>query len=106
MSSEHIEIELEIDSDCEEYDEHDHILPQRKTQPFMTRFEYAKLLTYRAIQISNGEPPLIDVGNMYCPIEVAKKELEECNLPLVIVRTLQDGTKEYWHPHEMEIIDY
>jgi len=60
----------------------------------MTRFEKARLLSARALQLSFGAPPLAkpDVGmNAYL---LASKELAEGVLPLVAMRRFPDGRLE------------
>ncbi|RME78427.1 DNA-directed RNA polymerase subunit K [Candidatus Woesearchaeota archaeon] len=58
----------------------------------LTRFEKARLIGARALQISMGAPYKIDISKedleaiKYNPIEIAKKELEAGVLPLKVVR--------------------
>lgn len=59
----------------------------------MTRFEKARIVGARALQISMGAPILIDIsGGISSPIDIALKELEVGILPMTIRRTLPDGT--------------
>lgn len=59
----------------------------------MTRFEKARIVGARALQISMGAPILIDIsGGISSPIDIALKELEVGVLPMTIRRTLPDGT--------------
>ncbi len=51
-----------------------------------TRFERARLIGARALQISEGAPPLLEV-NETDPIAVARKEFREGVLPIAIRRT-------------------
>ncbi|MDH5481531.1 MAG: DNA-directed RNA polymerase subunit K [Candidatus Bathyarchaeota archaeon] len=61
--------------------------------PKITRFEKARIVGSRALQISMGAPPLIDVSEGFSsPIEIALKELEVGILPITIRRALPDGT--------------
>ncbi|HEX9261236.1 MAG TPA: DNA-directed RNA polymerase subunit K [Candidatus Bathyarchaeia archaeon] len=61
--------------------------------PKITRFEKARIVGARALQISMGAPILIDVeGGFTSPIDIALKELESGILPMTIRRTLPDGT--------------
>lgn len=61
--------------------------------PKLTRFEKARVIGARAIQISMGAPLLIvPPPRMTNPIDLAMKELEEGVLPITIRRTLPDGT--------------
>jgi DNA-directed RNA polymerase subunit K/omega len=56
----------------------------------MTRFEKARVLGARALQISMGAPPLFE-SNVMIPIEIADQELREGVLPMTIRRRLPDG---------------
>lgn len=59
----------------------------------MTRFEKARIVGARALQISMGAPILVDIsGGISSPIDIALKELEVGVLPMTIRRTLPDGT--------------
>ena len=59
----------------------------------LTRFEKARIVGARALQIAMGAPILIapskDLSN---PIDIAIQELEVGILPITIRRTLPDGT--------------
>ena len=72
-----------------------------KQQPIaynkLTKFEKANILGIRAQQLANGAKPLIkDTSNYTNVIDIAKQELIEKKLPLIIKRPLCDGTYEYW----------
>ncbi|TRO52401.1 DNA-directed RNA polymerase subunit K [Candidatus Bathyarchaeota archaeon] len=61
--------------------------------PKITRFEKARIVGARALQISMGAPILIDTKGAYSnPIDIALTELEDGILPITIRRTLPDGT--------------
>ncbi|MEM2319990.1 MAG: DNA-directed RNA polymerase subunit K, partial [Candidatus Bathyarchaeia archaeon] len=61
--------------------------------PKLTRFEKARVVGARALQISMGAPILIDLTEgCTSPIDIALKELEAGVLPITIRRTLPDGT--------------
>jgi DNA-directed RNA polymerases I, II, and III subunit RPABC2 len=62
--------------------------------PKITRFEKARIVGARALQISMGAPILIDADEQSItnPIDIALKELEAGILPITIRRTLPDGT--------------
>lgn len=51
-----------------------------------TRFERARLIGARALQIAEGAPPLIDIDEND-PIDIARIELHEGVLPIAIRRT-------------------
>jgi len=61
--------------------------------PRLTRFEKARIVGARALQISMGAPVLLPPEDIpKDPIEIALKELELGVLPITIRRTLPDGT--------------
>jgi DNA-directed RNA polymerase I, II, and III subunit RPABC2 len=61
--------------------------------PKITRFEKARIVGARALQISMGAPILVEANENYSnPIDIALKELEGGILPITIRRTLPDGT--------------
>ena len=62
--------------------------------PKITRFEKARLVGARALQISMGAPTFIEPkeGEIN-PIEIALEELNMGLLPITIRRTLPDGIK-------------
>jgi DNA-directed RNA polymerase I, II, and III subunit RPABC2 len=64
---------------------------QRYGQLVMTRFEKARVLGARALQISMGAPPLIE-SKATTPLEIAEEELREAVLPMTIRRRLPDRT--------------
>lgn len=51
----------------------------------LTRFERARLLGARAIQISMGAKPKVEIGDSLDPIDIAYKELKEGVLPLDVI---------------------
>jgi len=61
--------------------------------PKLTRFEKARVVGARALQISMGAPILVEVSEGFSsPIEIALGELEAGILPMTIRRILPDGT--------------
>jgi len=61
--------------------------------PKLTRFERARIVGARALQISMGAPILIEPPKASAnPIDIALRELESGILPITIRRTLPDET--------------
>ena len=61
--------------------------------PRITRFEKARIVGARALQLSMGAPLLIEAPKgMTNPIDLALKELEMKVLPITIRRSLPDET--------------
>ncbi|KAF2741433.1 RNA polymerase Rpb6 [Polyplosphaeria fusca] len=74
---------------------------KRTTTPYMTKYEKARVLGTRALQISGNAPVLIDVEGMTDPLQIAIKELREKKIPLVVRRYLPDGWYEDWTCEEL-----
>ena len=52
----------------------------------LTRFEQARLLGARAIQISMGAKPKVEIGASLDPIDIAYEELKQDKLPLEVIK--------------------
>ncbi|EER43317.1 DNA-directed RNA polymerase I [Histoplasma capsulatum H143] len=66
---------------------------QRTTTPYMTKYERARVLGTRALQISMNAPILVDLEGETDPLQIALKELAQKKIPL-IVRRYEDWTCE------------
>jgi DNA-directed RNA polymerase subunit K/omega len=63
--------------------------------PQLTRFEKARIVGARALQLSMGAPLLIEIeSGLLNPVNLALKELEAGVLPITIRRRLPDGTSQ------------
>lgn len=61
--------------------------------PKLTRFERARIVGARALQISMGAPVLIEIPDeSTSPVDLAIRELEAGVLPIAVRRRLPDGT--------------
>ncbi len=61
-------------------------------QTTLTRFEKARIMGSRALQLSLGAPPFIDFSkNISTSLEIAMEELDQKVIPIVIRRTLPNG---------------
>lgn len=77
---------------------------KRTTTPYMTKYERARILGTRALQISLNAPVLVDIEGETDPLQIAMKELAQRKIPLVIRRYLPDGSYEDWGCDEL-IVD-
>ncbi len=60
--------------------------------PTLTRFEKARIMGSRALQLSLGAPPFINFSkNISTSLEIAMEELHQKVIPIVIRRTLPNG---------------
>jgi DNA-directed RNA polymerase subunit K/omega len=63
--------------------------------PKLTRFEKARIIGARSLQIAMGAPSFVPMeGGYRGPIEVATAEMEEDALPVSIRRTLPNGATQ------------
>ena len=61
-------------------------------QTTLTRFEKARIMGSRALQLSLGAPPFIDFSkNISTSLEIPMEELQQKVIPIVIRRTLPNG---------------
>ncbi|OBA28206.1 RNA polymerase Rpb6 [Hanseniaspora valbyensis NRRL Y-1626] len=77
----------------------------RTTTPYMTKYERARILGTRALQISMNAPVFVTLEGETDPLKIAMKELKEKKIPLVIRRYLPDGSFEDWSVEEL-IVDF
>ena len=76
---------------------------ERKSIPFLTKYEQARIIGIRGQQISQGAPILVDPEGLESPVEIALKELRERKLPFIIQRVLPNNKCEYWRIDELKI---
>ncbi|CDW60768.1 DNA directed RNA polymerases I, II, and III [Trichuris trichiura] len=114
--------EEDIDEEIEEFDQVDgqdiDILPStsddkealasvnRITSPFMTKYERARVLGTRALQIAMGAPIMVELEAETDPLEIARKEMRAQRIPIIIRRYLPDGSYEDWGVDELTITDW
>lgn len=58
----------------------------------LTRYERARIIGGRALQLSLGAFPLVEIRPGDTPIDIAQRELESGVLPIIIRRRKPDGT--------------
>lgn len=51
-----------------------------------TRFEEARILGARALQLAMGAPPLVKPNKEMTPLELAMKEFNEQKIPITVVK--------------------
>ena len=77
-------------------------IKERETSRFLTKFERAKILGERAIEISNGAKVRVTVEKgVWDPMLIAEKELRERKINYIVRRYLPDGTYEDWNVNEL-----
>ncbi|EOY23108.1 DNA-directed RNA polymerase II subunit protein isoform 3 [Theobroma cacao] len=91
--------------ETEEKEEHDSKDKIRKTSKYMTKYERARILGTRALQISMNAPVMVELEGESDPLEIAMKELRERKIPFTIRRYLPDGSYEDWGVDELIVED-
>lgn len=79
----------------------------KKSSNLMTKFEVARLIGLRALQIANGSPLMIKLESVkpeWNYLDIAMEELKQRKLPMILKRSFPNGNYELWSVEEM-IID-
>jgi len=76
---------------------------ERMTTRYMTKYERARILGTRALQISMNAPVMVDLEGETDPLEIAMKELKAKKVPITIRRYLPDKSYEDWSVNELTI---
>ena len=79
---------------------------ERTTSKFMTKYEKARVLGTRALQISMNAPVFVDVSSKTDPLEIAMAELKAGKIPFIIRRRLPNGSYEDWKVSELIVDDF
>ena len=75
---------------------------ERITSKFLTKYEKARVLGTRALQISKNAPLMIVPNNGESdPYKLAEMELTAYKIPFIIRRYLPDGSYEDWKLSEL-----
>ena len=75
----------------------------RITTKYMTKYERARVLGTRALQISMNAPVMVEIEGETDPLKIAMKELRQRKIPIIIRRYLPDGSFEDWSIDELII---
>ncbi|KAL0403114.1 UNVERIFIED_CONTAM: DNA-directed RNA polymerases II, IV and V subunitA [Sesamum radiatum] len=94
-----------IEGDGDEKQEQEPVERPRKTSKYMTKYERARILGTRALQISMNAPVMVELEGETDPLEIAMKELRERKIPFTIRRYLPDGSYEDWGVDELIVED-
>ena len=78
----------------------------RTTSKFMTKYEKARVLGTRALQISMNAPVFVDVSSKTDPLEIAMMELKAGKIPFIIRRRLPNGSYEDWKVKELIVDEF
>lgn len=76
------------------------------TKPILTKYEFVRLLTDRSKQLAQGAKPMIKNISGLSSKEIAKLELKNKIIPLIIERPIPNSVPERWKLTELEIPEY
>jgi len=77
---------------------------KRITTEYLTKYEKARVLGARALQISKNAPVMINLEpGEWNPLSIAEKELKEGKIPFIIRRYLPNNTYEDWKVNELKL---
>lgn len=76
---------------------------KRITTRYMTKYERARVIGTRALQISMNAPVMVDIAGETDALKIAMKELRERKIPMIIRRYLPDNSYEDWSLEELII---
>lgn len=86
--------EIEIISVEKSYS--DYVSKDKRTLPYINKYERAKILGIRAQQIAKGMKPLVNITNKTNIYEIVEEEYKKKLIPLIVRRYLPDNTHEDW----------
>ena len=76
---------------------HKKLNDEKISQPYLTKYEYAKIIGIAAQQIESGRKPLVKPpASFRHPIEIAEYELKKKKTPIIIKRKLPNDVFEYF----------
>ena len=79
---------------------------ERITTRFLTKYEKARIIGSRALQISKNAPIMVEPEpGEWDPLKIAEKELVERKIPFIIRRYLPDGSFEDWKVSDLIRLD-
>lgn len=78
---------------------------KRITTRYMTKYERARVLGTRALQIAMCAPIMVELEGETDPLQIAMKELKQRKIPIIIRRYLPDHSYEDWSIDELIIVD-
>ena len=76
------------------------------TTHYMTKYERARVLGTRVLQIATCAPVMVELDSESDPLQIAAKELRDRKIPIIIRRYLPDGSYEDWRIDELIITDF
>jgi len=74
----------------------------KKTIPFLTKFEKARIMGVRLQQLAYGAKPRVSIEGLNSIQEIVQQELIQRKIPFIIRRTLPNNSYEDWRMEEFK----
>ncbi len=102
------EVELEEVQEIPEEKVSSKVVPksERKSFPYMSKYEYAYIISQRAMAIGNNSPLMYPETKFIHAIDIAREETQMGINPIIIRRPLPNGMIEEWKCNELKLLDY
>jgi DNA-directed RNA polymerase subunit K/omega len=79
--------------------------PLHRMDPYLSKFEKARVLGVRTLQLQSGSQPFVKLAKPIMDSTlIAQMELDQKVLPFIIQRPDPNGGFEYWEVRDLEII--
>ena len=79
--------------------------PLHTTLPFLTKYEFSRVVGMRAEQLENGAAAFIPLEDtVHDPYVIAKEEIRQKKVPFIVMRPLPNGNIEYWKLCDLDIL--
>lgn len=76
---------------------------KKVTSPIMTRYEKTMVIGVRVKQLQLGAKSTVDIKDCATEVEIAKKELHEKKMPLLIKRVVSPSQVEFWRLKDLQV---
>ena len=77
--------------------------PHHTTVPYLTKYEFARVVGMRVTQLNTGAPPFVEATHMDSVI-IAEQEIREKKLPFIIRRPIPNKSPEFWRLCDLELL--
>lgn len=99
--------ETRIEIDNNQYDFLNSYDPSKNlSPPYISKYELTTIIGTRALMLSKNAPTLIEVPDgVDNTTEIAEMEISAGKCPIIVVRELFDGSKEYFKMKDLIIME-
>lgn len=74
-----------------------------RTVPILSKYEYTKILGQRISQLNQNNKSYLTKEKYIDNIEIAKEEIKQKILPIIVQRPLASGGSEYWKLQDLQL---